>query len=45
MMKKGPVQELFNGVNTLEISYATRAIAGAQLSRISGFIGSSIAQL
>ena len=45
MMKKGPVQELFNGVNTLEISYGTRAIAGAQLSRISGFIGSSIAQL
>lgn len=42
MVKKGPVQELFNGVNTLEISYGTRAIAGVKLSRISNLIGSSV---
>lgn len=45
MVKKGPVQELFNGVNTLEISYGTQAIAGVKLSRISNFIGSSVEQL
>lgn len=45
MVKKGPVQELFNGVNTLEISYGTRAKAGVKLSRICNFIGSSVEQL